>query len=120
MHRPDASSYRTTSRRTEQPGRYFHPLIATLVAGGGRLLLALAMLLVADRGGSYLCCDTDSLLIVATESGGLVACPGGPHRLPDHSPAVHALSWAQVRQLADQLGRLNPYRPPLDREPLLN
>ena len=39
VHLPDGSSYRIHRDRTEEPGRWFHPLIATLVAAGGRLLL---------------------------------------------------------------------------------
>ncbi len=72
--RPDRSTYRTQSTRTEEPGSYFHPLIATLVSGGGRLMLALAMRLVADQG-TYAFCDTDSLFVVATEQGGSLTCP---------------------------------------------
>jgi hypothetical protein len=52
VHLPDETSYRTHKDRTEEPGRWFHPLIATLVAGAGRLLLAAAMRLVEDLGGS--------------------------------------------------------------------
>ena len=68
VHQPDGTSYRTRVDRTEEPGKWFHPLIATLVAGGGRLMLAAAMRLVADQGGHYVFCDTDSLFIVATQA----------------------------------------------------
>src|SRR5262249_38674074 len=61
VHLPDGSSYKTRSRRTEETGQWFHPLLATLVAGGGRLLLATAMALVREQGGRYAFCDTDSL-----------------------------------------------------------
>ncbi len=36
VHRPDGTSYRTRTKHTEEPGRYVHPLVATLVASGGR------------------------------------------------------------------------------------
>jgi hypothetical protein len=119
VHRPGGGSYLSRTTRVEQPGQFFHPLIATLVAGGGQLALALVMRLVADQGGSYVFCDTDSLFIVATEDGGIVACPGGPHRLPDDREAVLALSWAQVRDIAGQFIRLNPYGAPLAGRSLL-
>ncbi len=61
VHLPDGSNYRIKRERTEEPGRWFHPLIATLVAGAGRLLLATAMRLAADLGGSWAFCDTNSL-----------------------------------------------------------
>ena len=37
VHRPDGTSYQSTSTRTEEPGGFFNPVIATLVAGAGRL-----------------------------------------------------------------------------------
>jgi hypothetical protein len=77
------------------------------------------MRLVADRAGSSVFCDTDSLFIVATEAGGLVPCPRGLHRLPAGRDAVRALSRAQIREITEQTGRLNPYGPPLAGEPLL-
>ena len=46
IHLPDGTSYADRAERTEQPGSYFNPLLATLVTGGGRLLLAAAMSLV--------------------------------------------------------------------------
>ena len=35
---------------------------------------------VTELGGTWAFCDTDSMAIVSTENGGLVACPGGPIR----------------------------------------
>jgi hypothetical protein len=64
VHLPDGTSYISRARRTEQPGGWFHPLIATLVASGGRLLLATLIALVRRKGGTYAFCDTDSLFIV--------------------------------------------------------
>jgi len=45
-----------------------------------------------DAGGTYVGSDTDSMMIVATETGGLVPCEGGQERLQDGRPAVRALS----------------------------
>ena len=57
---------------------------------------------VADCGGSWAFCDTDSMAIVATEEGGLIPCPGGPERLPDGTDAVQALSSAQVEAIQER------------------
>ena len=64
---------------------------------------------VTARGGAYVFCDTDSLAIVASERGGLLACPGGPHRLPDGREAVKALSWSEVEEIRQRFASLNPY-----------
>jgi hypothetical protein len=65
--------------------------------------------LVADAGGTYLLCDTDSMAIVASEHGGLVPCNGGPHKMPDGSDAIKALSWVDAREIVDRFKSLNPY-----------
>jgi hypothetical protein len=95
----------------EQQGRWYFPPLAALITAGGRLLLAMLERCVTDAGGSYLFCDTDSLCIVASEDGGLVACPGGLHILPDGSEAVKALSWKEVQSIANEFKTLNPYDP---------
>jgi hypothetical protein len=95
----------------EKPGKWFFPPIAALITAGGRLLLAMLERCVADAGGTYLFCDTDSMCIVASENGGLVRCPGGPHKLPDGSEAVKALSLKEVQGIANRFRALNPYDP---------
>jgi hypothetical protein len=109
VHLPDGASHRIPRDRTEDPGRWFNPLIATLVASGGRLLLATAMRLLADLGGSYAFCDTDSLFIVATEHGRLIPCPGGPHNMPNGQPAIKAITWEQANELVERFTPLDPY-----------
>lgn len=47
--------------KVEMPGRYFHPLLATLITGAARLMLALAERLALDRGLEWVFCDTDSM-----------------------------------------------------------
>jgi hypothetical protein len=111
VYRPDGTSYRTRVNRTEEPGTWFHPLIATLVAAGGRLLLAAAMRLIHDAGGTFTFCDTDGLFVVSTEDGGLVPCPGGPGRVPDGRDSVMALSHETVRSIVDRFAGLNPFDP---------
>jgi hypothetical protein len=55
--------------------------------------------------------DTDSMAIVATESGGIAPCPGGKETTPDGVPGVKALSWAQVDGIVNQFAALNLYAP---------
>jgi DNA polymerase elongation subunit (family B) len=102
---PDgSSSYRTRVLRTEKPGNWFNPLIATLVASAGRLLLAVAMTLVAQRGGRYAFCDTDSLFVVATKDGDTFSAATG---------AVPVLTHAEVADVVERFCALNPYDPRL-------
>jgi hypothetical protein len=69
LHRPDESHDLLNMSRVEEPGNFFNPLLATLITAGGRLLLALAMRLLADIGGTYAMCDTDSVFAAATIDG---------------------------------------------------
>jgi len=48
----------------EKAGRYYNPLIATMITGGARLILAMIQKSVQDLGGSYTFCDTDSMNII--------------------------------------------------------
>ncbi len=50
-----------TTAKYEQPGSYFHPLLATLITGAARLMLALAERRAADEGLDWVFCDTDSI-----------------------------------------------------------
>jgi hypothetical protein len=95
----------------EEPGAFCFPPLAATVTGAARFLLALLQADVEARGGSYVACDTDSLVIVASEAGGLVACPGGSEQLTDGTPAVRALSWAEVADVLAGLDSLVPYAP---------
>src|SRR5439155_6039817 len=67
VYRSDGTKYRGRFDRTEDVGNFFNPLVATLTAAGGRLLLATAMAQVESLGGEYAICDTDSLFVVATK-----------------------------------------------------
>lgn len=51
------------SDKAEMPGRYFHPLLASLVTGAARLMLATAENLATDAGLEWAFCDTDSMAI---------------------------------------------------------
>ncbi len=50
------------AHKIEQPGPYYAGAIGALIPGAGRLLLALAERLAADRGIGYALCDTDSMV----------------------------------------------------------
>jgi hypothetical protein len=109
----------TTTETIEKEGPWYFPIFGSLITAAGRLMLALIAHLVAKRGGSYLFCDTDSMAIVATEKGGLIACPGGAFRLPDGREAVKTLSWKDVEEIRDEMDRLNPYDRNVVRESIL-
>ena len=95
----------------EDSGRYCFPPFATWITGAARLMLAMLERCVTDLGGTYVFCDTDSMAIVATPEGGLIACPGGPERLPDGREAVRALSYSQVDAIQARFDALRPYEP---------
>jgi hypothetical protein len=95
----DATPYPCEVRHPESPGEFCFPPLASLITGGGHLLLALLERLVTDHGGTYAMEDTDSMAIVSSERSELVRCPGGPNRTEDGREAVRALSWKQVRQI---------------------
>jgi hypothetical protein len=86
----------------EQPGSWYFPLLGALITSGGRLLLAMIERCVKDAGGTYLCCDTDALIIVASKSGGAVQMPAG-------AAPVKALSWSAVDHIRSRFDSLSPY-----------
>ncbi len=55
--------FTTRVRNVEEPGRYFHPLLATFITGGARLMLALAERLATAAGITWAFCDTDSMAL---------------------------------------------------------
>jgi len=57
-------------RNVEEPGRYFHPLLATLITGAARLMLAIAERLAEDSGISWAFCDTDSMALAKPKGMG--------------------------------------------------
>ena len=59
----DGKGFTTRVRNIEEPGRYFHPLLATLITGAARLMLAIAEQLAEDSGISWAFCDTDSMAL---------------------------------------------------------
>ena len=95
----------------EDPGRFFCPPLAAVITAGARLMLAMLERCVTDVGGAWAFADTDSMAIVATEHGGLVPCPGGPHRDDQGRECVRALSFDQVERHPGPVRRAQPLRP---------
>jgi hypothetical protein len=100
------------SNYAEKPGDWYFPPIASLIASGGRLLLAMLEKSVDEKQGSYLFCDTDSLCIVGTKKGSFVACAGAKARYRGKA-GFKALSLQAIRTISDKFKRLNPYDPSL-------
>ena len=65
---------------------------------------------IRDAGGSYLFCDTDSMCIVGSAKGGIVPCNGGTQKL-DGKETIRALSFLEIKSIANKFDRLNPYDP---------
>jgi hypothetical protein len=93
----------------EREGRWHFPPAAALITAGGRLMLAILQAMVEEKKGAYLLTDTDSLLFVSSQRGGLVPCPGGPHKTSTSVSAVKAISWKEVERICSKLNGLNPY-----------
>jgi len=72
-------------------------------------MLAILEKLVQKKNGSYLLTDTDSMLFCASKHGGLFACPGGKHKMPDGTQAIKATSWNEVDEICTKVNKLNPY-----------
>jgi hypothetical protein len=59
----EGKAFKTTSKKRETPGEYFHPILATLITGAARLMLAITERLILDEGLDWVFCDTDSMAI---------------------------------------------------------
>lgn len=57
----DGQPHTITSKVVEQPGAYFHPLIATLITGAARLMLSLSEVKALEQGIDWVFCDTDGI-----------------------------------------------------------
>lgn len=82
----------------ERPGAFSNPIIASLITGGARLMLALLECEVRARGGTFAYCDTDCL--------GVVCGDGCPHDVP-------CLSHTELEAIIARFDALNPYDPAL-------
>jgi hypothetical protein len=52
----------------EEPGKYFHPLLATLITGAARLMLAITERLTLDQDLDWAFCDTDSMALAKPDN----------------------------------------------------
>src|ERR1017187_4769479 len=95
-------SFPTTSDVVEEPGDWFAPHIGSLITSGGRLLLGMLERCIADAGGTFLFCDTDSAAIVSTPPRQQISMPNG-------AKPITALSRAEVQRIVDRFDSLNPY-----------
>jgi DNA polymerase family B len=67
---PDGEGFPVSSDKVEEPGRFFHPLLATLITGAARLMLGIAERLCVDKGLDWAFCDTDSMAIAKPDGMG--------------------------------------------------
>jgi hypothetical protein len=91
VHSSTCPPFRLQTKKAELPGTYFHPLLATLITGAARLMLATAERLVKDQGLEWVFCDTDSLAIAR------------PHGMETAEFAKRS------KAVVDWFGELNPY-----------
>lgn len=89
----------------ERPGPLTLWHVASAVTAGCRAIIGVAEHDIEAAGGSVAAVLTDCLVVPAAEHAQLVACPGGPHRLPDGNEAVRLLSLADLRRI---LARFDP------------
>lgn len=71
VHSATCEPFSFATDKAEEPGPYFHPLLATLITGAARLMLAIAETLVAEHDLEWAFCDTDSMAIA--KPNGMVA-----------------------------------------------
>jgi DNA polymerase elongation subunit (family B) len=64
--------HRQSARDVEVSGKWYFPLLASLITSGGRLLLAMAEKCLTNAGGTWLFSDTDSIAAVASPKNGTV------------------------------------------------
>ena len=89
---PSGEGLLVESKKVEEPGRYFHPLLATLITGAARLMLGIAERLCFEKGLDWAFCDTDSLAIAK----------------PDNMDQAEFFEHAQ--SICDWFSALNPYQ----------
>ena len=99
------------SNKVEFPGKYSFIPAASLITSAGRLALMMFEKRVEQAGGYHAMTDTDSVIVVASESGGLVPCENGPERMPGGRSAIRALTWKAADEIAHQFDSINPFNP---------
>ena len=89
---PDGAAFTCSTKAVEEPGRYFNPILAAMITGSARLMLACAERVAADQGLGWAFCDTDSIAL---------ARPNDMVRETFHERADNVIVWFE---------ELNPYR----------
>ncbi len=122
LHDFRGAARKIRTSKVEDTGRYFHPLLGTLITGAARLMLALAERNTLDQGLDWAFCDTDSLAIANTagltddEFERRVAAvrgwfePLNPYRGPDDAEES-ILQLEKVDFPIGQNGQMNQLRP---------
>ena len=70
VFKPDGSTFTKRMAKLETLGPWFNPIIATLITGAARLMVALAEHQVLKAGLDWAFCDTDSMAIAKPEAMG--------------------------------------------------
>ena len=83
-----------TKVHDERPGAFTNPILASLVTGGARLLLAMLEREITRRGGTYALCDTDAMASVCGDDG-----PAGIPPLPESA----------ISEIVAQFDLLSPF-----------
>lgn len=91
VHSSTSGPFSFLTDKSEMPGKYFHPLLATLITGAARLMLASAERLAIDQGLEWSFCDTDSMAFAK----------------PDHMEREEFE--ARVKSVVEWFVPLNPY-----------
>ena len=63
VYGPDGTKIEKDSEAIEEPGKYFHPLLATFITSAARLMLSITERLADDKDLGWAFCDTDSLAL---------------------------------------------------------
>lgn len=63
IHSSHGEPFTRETDKLEKPGEYFHPLLASLITGAARLMLAITECQIEAQGLEWAFCDTDSMAI---------------------------------------------------------
>jgi len=64
--------FTTSKNRYEQPGNFFHPLLAVMITSGSRLFLAMAETRLLEKGAHHAYMDTDSIFVPPEFTRGII------------------------------------------------
>lgn len=91
VHSPTDKHYIFQTKRLEKSGPFFNPLLAALITGAARLMLAIGETKAIDAGLGWAFCDTDSMAFAKPD-----AMTSGEFQ-------------TRVQSIVDWFGKLNPY-----------